>query len=257
MHGQFAWYELVSGDVAAATKFYGDVIGWTAEKQGESYTVLKLGDAGMAGVFPMNDQMKAGGSRPGWMGYIVVDDVDKTVTDIVARGGKTWKPAEDVPGMLRFAVMGDPDGIPFVIFKPDPAMGNPVRPQPPTQGAFGWHELISPNWRKAWDFYAPLFGWKEGMAVDMGPMGTYQTFGMEGGDGIGGIGGMMDTPPGAPAPGWWAYYICVDSVGAAIERVKAAGGKIVNGPHEVPGGSWIAQGQDTEGAFFSIASANE
>jgi predicted enzyme related to lactoylglutathione lyase len=89
----------------------------------------------------------------------------------------------------------------------------------------------------------------------MGPMGTYQTFGLDGRDGRGDIGGMMKTPPGAPATGWWAYYIHVDALGAAIERVKSAGGSIVNGPHEVPGGGWIAQGLDTEGAMFSLVSA--
>jgi predicted enzyme related to lactoylglutathione lyase len=256
MHGRFAWYELVSGDVAAATGFYGAVVGWTAEKQGEDYTVLKLGDAGMAGVFPLTDEMRVSGAQPGWIGYVVVDAVDDTAAEIGRRGGAIKKGPQDIPGMLRFAVATDPQGVPFVVFTPDPAMGDPVRPQPPVQGTVGWHELVTPDPDAAWHFYAGLFGWKKARASDMGPMGTYQTFGLKDDpEAIGDIGGMMKTPPGAPAPGWWTYYIHVDALGAAIERVKAAGGSIVNGPHQVPGGGWIAQGLDREGAMFSLVGA--
>ena len=34
---------------------------------------------------------------------------------------------------------------------------------------------------------------------------------------------------------FWRLYFNVEAIDAAIERVKAAGGKIMNGPHEVPG----------------------
>jgi predicted enzyme related to lactoylglutathione lyase len=49
----------------------------------------------------------------------------------------------------------------------------------------------------------------------------------------------------------------VDSIGAAIKRVEAAGGKVVNGPHQVPGDSWIVQGQDPQGAMFSLVSSEK
>ena len=39
-----------------------------------------------------------------------------------------------------------------------------------------------------------------------------------------------------------------------VERLKASGGKVVNGPMEVPGGSWIVQGLDPQGAMFSLVS---
>jgi hypothetical protein len=34
----------------------------------------------------------------------------------------------------------------------------------------------------------------------------------------------------------------------------ANGGKIVNGPMQVPGGDWIAQGIDPQGAMFAVHS---
>jgi hypothetical protein len=54
----------------------------------------------------------------------------------------------------------------------------------------------------------------------------------------------------------WNFYFCVDSIKAAVERVKSGGGKIVNGPTQVPGGGWIIQGQDPQGAMFSLVGSH-
>jgi hypothetical protein len=54
-----------------------------------------------------------------WIGYIAVDHVDAHIEKIVEAGGKLWKPATDVPGMLRFAVMSDPQGAAIVVFTPN------------------------------------------------------------------------------------------------------------------------------------------
>jgi uncharacterized protein len=39
--------------------------------------------------------------------------------------------------------------------------------------------------------------------------------------------------------------------------VKAGGGKVLNGPMQVPGGGWIINGQDPQGAMFSLVSSKE
>ena len=103
--------------------------------------------------------------------------------------------------------------------------------------------------RTAFDFYAELFGWTKAEAMDMGAMGVYQIFAAGGAP----IGGMMTKPPGVPVS-FWNYYFQVDGIGAAMERLKAAGGTVINGPMEVPGGSWIVQGLDPQGAMFSLVS---
>jgi predicted enzyme related to lactoylglutathione lyase len=79
-------------------------------------------------------------------------------------------------------------------------------------------------------------------------MGVYRLFGLGGEDAIG---GMMTKPDMVPRIGW-AYYFNVDGIDAAAERVKAAGGQVVNGPMEVPGGSWVLQAMDPQGAFFAL-----
>jgi predicted enzyme related to lactoylglutathione lyase len=51
------------------------------------------------------------------------------------------------------------------------------------------------------------------------------------------------------------HELTVGDIDAAIERAKAGGGQIINGPMQVPGGSWIAQALDPQGAMFAPVSA--
>lgn len=66
------------------------------------------------------------------------------------------------------------------------------------------------------------------------------------------IGGMMTNPPASPAPPFWGYYFVVEGLDAAAKRVTDGGGQVVMGPMEVPGGAWIVNCTDPQGAFFSL-----
>jgi hypothetical protein len=85
--------------------------------------------------------------------------------------------------------------------------------------------------------------------MDMGPMGKYRIFGAGGAP----LGGMMDETEDAPLSAW-AFYVNVDGIDAAVERIEANGGQVTMGPHEVPGGSWIVQALDPQGAAFALVS---
>ena len=101
----------------------------------------------------------------------------------------------------------------------------------------------------AMKFYEELFGWQPGEAMDMGEMGKYHVFNR----GARMMGGMMNKPPAmAQVPPNWGIYFMVPDINAAVERVKANGGQILNGPIQVPGGSWIVNALDPQGAAFSL-----
>jgi hypothetical protein len=103
----------------------------------------------------------------------------------------------------------------------------------------------------AMKFYGEVFGWKPSEAMDMGPMGKYQMFDRPHGM----IGGMMNKPPEmAQVPPHWQIYFRVPDITSATERIKANGGQILNGPMEVPGGDWVLNGMDPQGAAFSLHS---
>ena len=99
----------------------------------------------------------------------------------------------------------------------------------------------------AFTFYSGLFGWTKSDAIDMGPMGTYQIFNIDDVQ----AGGMMTKTPQTPRP-FWLYYINVEAIDAAAARATKAGGKICNGPLEVPGGQRIVQCFDPQGAMFAM-----
>jgi predicted enzyme related to lactoylglutathione lyase len=155
-------------------------------------------------------------------------------------------PPRDIPGVGRFAVMADPQGAVLALFKP----ANPDQDRPPPQdgpGRVGWHELYAGDYAAAFDFYAGLFGWQKQEAMDMGEMGVYQMFGL--GDRM--LGGMMNKPPNVPVA-TWHYYFNVQSIDEAIQRVKTAGGQVVFGPQEVPGGAFVMMGVDPQGGSFAL-----
>lgn len=253
--GTFIWYELVTSDAGAAIDFYTHVVGWTAtdfptppEMGDFRYTILSAGERGVAGLMALTDEMKAEGCRPGWLGVINVEDVDAATRHITEAGGSIHKEPADIPTVGRFAVVADPGGAVFELLTP-----LPMEPeQPPcdrtAMDSIGWHELYSSiGEQAAFDFYSRLFGWQTDTEMDMGEMGKYRIFAK---DGIQ-LGGMMNKPAHMPASAW-IYYIKVDAIDEAVERVKAKGGQVVMGPMEVPGGSWIIRGIDPQGAHFAL-----
>lgn len=251
--GKFCWYELMTSDPDAAKAFYGKVMGWGFEESNLTeirYTRLKAGNVEMGGLMAIPDMAHKEGAPPAWMGYIQVDDVDAYAARIEKAGGKTHKAPTDIPTVGRFAVVSDPQGAHFVLFKPADA---PARAPVPfmTPGHIGWHELHARESKSAFAFYADMFGWTKGEAFDMGgPVGAYQLFAT----GDNPVGGMMNKMEALPIP-FWLFYFAVDGIDAAIARVTEAGGKVLNGPMEVPGGAWIIQCLDPQGAMFALVSA--
>src|SRR5882757_10308080 len=95
--GSFIWYELITPDPVGAKSFYDAVVGWTIEPEpsGEmDYRMIGRADSGNAGgVMRLTDEMQSHGARPIWLGYITVDDVDRSVAAIEQAGGKALMPA--------------------------------------------------------------------------------------------------------------------------------------------------------------------
>jgi predicted enzyme related to lactoylglutathione lyase len=248
-NGKFVWYELMTSNPAAAEKFYKSAIGWNMKDAGmpdRSYTVLSAGESMVGGLMAIPDDAKKMGAQSSWVGYIAVDDVDAYAKKVTTAGGKIMRAPDDIPGVGRFAVASDPHGAVFLLFR---GAGEPPAnpPAPGTPGTVGWHELLAGDLDPAFAFYSKLFGWTKAETIDMGEMGTYQTFAAGGGPAIG---GMMKKPAQAPKP-TWGYYVNVDAIDATVANVKKAGGQIVNGPVQVPGGSWIINCIDPQGAAFS------
>ena len=248
-HGQFVWYELMTTDLAAAGAFYSGVMGWTwrdAGLSGRAYSIAASAVAPVGGMMALDAATRAAGVPPAWLGYVAVNDVDASARHIVEAGGKLHRAADDIAGVGRFAVVADPQGAVFMLFKGLPGDQPPSAP-PGTPGHVGWHELMAADGTSAFAFYAAQFGWHKTDAVDMGAMGLYQLWA----GGSSSSGGMMSKPPELPQP-CWRYYFNTEAIDAAVARVTSGGGQLLMGPQQVPGGSWIANCLDPQGAAFSL-----
>ena len=252
LQGSWIWYELITSDTAAATAFYQAVVGWsiipgTAETN--SYGFLGRADGGMTGGFmQITPEMAAHGARPAWLGYIAVDDVDAMVAAIQAKGGKLLMPPADIPQAGRIAMVTDCCGAPFYVMRPN-GTGPSTAFTRGAAGCCGWNELSAGNAANAVAFYTDLFGWGLPEPMDMGPHGKYQFIEHDGAV----IGAIFPKMPQSPVP-HWSFYFGVPDIHAAKAAIEAHGGRVVNGPMEVPGGEWILQGMDPQGAFFCLAS---
>ncbi|MGH6860863.1 MAG: VOC family protein [Phyllobacterium sp.] len=246
--GEFIWYELLTSDPSAAEEFYTHVVGWGAQDAGNptvKYTLLSVDKAPVAGLMSTGDGCVTGVEAM-WSGHILVDDVDRTSARIKEMGGKVHVDPMEIPGVGRFAIVADPQGVPFQLFKPSLDDRGPS-PVPPAAGTFGWHELQSSDWESAFEFYSGLFGWTKGEAMDMGEQGKYQIIERDGQM----FGAMMNR--GEPSQSLsWRYYICVDDIAAAEARLRGKGGEVLFGPVEVPGGQWIVHARDPQGSFFAL-----
>ena len=248
--GRPVWYELMTSDPAAAETFYKKVVGWTAapfEQSPNPYTVFKRsGDVGVAGLMKTPDGMNM---PPFWSMYIAVPKLEEALAHIKRLGGSELSGIIEVPTVGRMEMVKDPQGAAFYIIEPEPRGERPETA--PEVGEASWHELMTTDIDAAMKFYQDVFGWKPSESMDMGEMGRYQMFDRPHGM----IGGMMNKPPEmANVPPNWGIYFRVPDVDAAVERVKANGGRILNGPMEVPGGDRILNAMDPQGAAFSLHS---
>jgi len=245
-HGHFAWYELLTTDIAGARSFYADVVGWGAQDASTpdlDYSLFTAKAVPIGGLMNLPEDARKMGATPRWIGYVGVNDVDATADRIKRLGGAVYVQPTDT-NIGRIAVVADPQTASLALVKGlKPGKQQPVEPGRP--GHVGWHELLAVDWQKALAFYGELFGWQRADA-EIGRSDAYHVFHC--GEKI--IGGMFNKPAVILDP-FWVYYFNVSDIDAAMERVEAGGGQILMGPWELEG-SWIARCEDPQGAVFAL-----
>ena len=168
--GRFVWHDMMTTDANETQQFYCSLFDWKIQEipmQGGLYRMIVTGPGPMGGIveeknIPMSH----------WMPYIAVADVDAAAKKIQSLKGSVCVPPTDIPGTGRFAVVGDPQGAYFSIYKGNAGSAG-FDPDQPVPGSVCWNELLSTDDEQAQAFYSAMFGWRE-QPKDMGPMGTYR-----------------------------------------------------------------------------------
>jgi len=243
---RFAWYELLTTDMAAAKAFYRDVVGWDAQDASTATITYSLLTAGtpVAGLMELPEEGRRMGATPRWVGYVAVDDVDATADRLRRLGGAVFVPPTD-SNIGRVSIVADPQTATLALVG---GLKLDRRSEPYEPGQVGWHELLAADGAKAFAFYHELFGWQRAQAeTETVPMESYLLFAAGGVM----IGGIFTKLARVPVP-FWLYYFNVADVARSAERVRAGGGKVAQGPTELPDGSWIVRCVDPQGAMFAL-----
>ena len=252
IHGRFVWQELTTEDPSTAVAFYSKVVGWHAHPHPShpTYTEFGIGSSHNAGMMALTDDARAAGVRSNWQPYIGVSDVDATAASAGQLGGKVVNAPQDIEHVGRFATLNDPQGGVFAVFKPSGSGSGSAPSAVVPVGAFAWQELATSDYEAAFAFYGKLFGWQVMHRMDMGPQGTYLIFGADGVQ----LGGMYKMHTERSSKPYWLPYAEVSSADAAATAATGAGGRIIVGPMDVPGGGRMAQVLDPSGAMFALHS---
>jgi predicted enzyme related to lactoylglutathione lyase len=242
-HGRFVWRDLLSTNLDAAKRFYGELFGWTTKEfPGPSpYYVLQAGEKMVGGMMPV----QKGESYPSfWMSYVSVSDVDACADRAKNAGGKIHRAPTDIPTVGRFAIIGDPNGATTAAFKS--VNGDPK--QVMAAGEFCWESLQTPNPTTDVDFYKKVYGWSEEKFGDAITLGVSE--GM-----MNQVASVGSAQGGMPAS--WTTYVGVDSLSSARDRVKRLGGSILEEAIPVPTMGTFAVIQDPDKAVICLFEAEK
>lgn len=117
----WAWHEVLTHHLPGAEAFYTQLFGWTArdaQMPHQRYTLFSKDGQDVGGCMAVPDMGHGPVSPPMWLAYLHVQDVDATAQRTVALGGSVNAPPMDIPGVGRMAVLCDPFGATFAVYRP-------------------------------------------------------------------------------------------------------------------------------------------
>jgi uncharacterized protein len=113
--GAMIWTELSTSDLNNAKPFYTETFGWGWGGSDE-YAEAQVAGRTIAGVQPRRPELPAD-VPDNWLVYFGSADVDADAKKAADAGATIVVPPRDIPGTGRFAVLVDPQGAAFAIFK--------------------------------------------------------------------------------------------------------------------------------------------
>jgi predicted enzyme related to lactoylglutathione lyase len=233
-------------DVAAAGRFYADLLGWSVPEPDEQYggyVVAHVEGSAVAGIGPEQP-----GARTAWTLYLASDDADATMAAVEEAGGSVLLPPTDVGPLGRMGLAVDPSGAVFGLWQAGTMIGAVLVNAP---GGLVWEDLRSTDAPAAQAFYAAVFGYRVDPLEMAGP--DYGTFVLAHEQvPLGGMGGMMGVPEGTPSH--WLVYFAVADTDAALAAAELAGGTVTTPAKDTPFGR-LGGVRDPYGADFMVIQA--
>jgi predicted enzyme related to lactoylglutathione lyase len=245
--GSFCWIELSTIDQSAAKRFYGAVLGWTANDSpmgpDEFYTMFSLNGRNTGACYSLKPEMQAQGVSPNWLLYVSVTNANDAAAKVESAGGKVVSPPLDVMQYGRMAVCHDPAGAHFAVWQPKSHAGIGIEG---VVGTLCWADLMTPDQAAAEKFYEAVFGWQ----TEPGKDNTGYLHIKNGEKYIGGMPPAEHRDPNAP-PHWLLYFL-VENCDTSTVKARDEGARLYAAPMTVEGvGRWSVIA-DPQGAVFAL-----
>ena len=155
--GRFLWQDLVTTNATAARAFYSALLGWEfaeTTRGGRPYLIARTAAGPVGGLVDIRD-IKDAGSQ--WVTYVAVADIDRTVGQVQAAGGRVIVPPT-ATSAGRAAVVVDPQGAALGLLQTSreaPADGLKL-----VNAHFFWREYLAQDATQALAFYTGLLGYE-------------------------------------------------------------------------------------------------
>ncbi len=242
--GKIVWADLFTSDIDAARDFYTSLFGWQWREIADKpvpYGIFSHEGVDVAGLVewePSQPQRPYGR----WLFYASTPNVDEAVTVTLARGGTVLSPARDVAGRGRFAIVSDPEELPFGFI--DSSSGDPADYRA-RHGDWIWFNLFSRAAEQASEFYRLTAGYV--LQPDTTRSDLFDIVLSSQGHARAGI--KLIPPVGGNAPAW-VGFVRVPDADAAVRRATELGGEVLFTPpaDDIP----MALLRGPNGAIFGV-----
>jgi len=243
LYGKFVWFEHLSADTAAASRFYDTLFGWRTQATPmggpEPYPLIMNASEGIGGF-----RAAPPGAPTGWMSYLSVRDVNVAHAAALAAGGASLMPPTSFGPVGHGATLADPTGAVFSVWHD--AQGDRADAAKTAMGDWHWNELMTHDQEKALAFYEGVFGYTHD-TMDMGPQGSYYLLKM--GDAM--RAGLMHMPM-PDTPPLWVPYVAVADCDATAATAKRLGAQVIVEPTDIPNVGRFATLLDPQGACIAF-----
>lgn len=221
-YGKFVWADLVTNDLPAVKRFYGELFAWEFEGGDKARFNLITHMGKRIGGLVYSERLDEKVSESRWLSYLSVPDVDRATDYILQNGGIIHRTPWDLKNRGRISVIADPQGAIFALLKA--SEGDPVDERP-RFGEFLWTELLTTDDDAAVLFYKKLVGYdlevrnpREDVNYHILKKDELPRA------------GIIKSPWPEVKPNWLPY-IRVEDPRAVVEQVEKYGGRVLLEPH--------------------------
>ncbi len=233
--GKFVWNDLLTGDVATAKDFYGQLFGWTFE-QLRGYTVISNEGQRIGGMVQVEEEKETPGVAR-WLCSLSVQDIGEAASLFKEEGGLVHEGPLEMVNHGKTALVSDPQGAQLLLLHA--TSGDPEDIEP-VMGSWLWHELWSDQTVASLAFYQKLAGYDF-----FGETDDYLVLQRDGHWRAG-----IRYSSGSDHEMRWIPVVRVEDTEKIAIKVKDLGGEIYVGPFDTNDGSSVGLLVDPSGGYL-------